>query len=128
MTEESRTFAHSVLRNADNENEGVVLFCTVPNHMNWRSVKAAFVQANLGWVERIDLMPAGNYKKAYIYFEIGSWNMNDKREEYDHLKNGGALRVYYREGQYFNVKISNSRRVSWEEAVQRRAGVKVEIV
>ena len=56
------------IENSQDE-QGVVLFTTAPNALNWRDVKRAFIEANLGWVDRVDLVPSGKYKKAYIFFK-----------------------------------------------------------
>jgi len=113
--------------NAQDTN-GVILFTTAPNQLNWRDVKRAFIEANLGWVERVDLIPSGKYKKAYIYFEADKWNTEEKNGEYEHLQQGNSIRVYYQEKRYFNTRISSARRSTREEAIKRVPKVRVEIV
>lgn len=115
------------MENSQDEN-GVILFTTAPNQLNWRDVKRAFIEANLGWVDRVDLIPAGKYKKAFIYFEKNRWNQTEKDGEYQHLQQGNAIRVYYQENRYFNTKISTVKRTTREEALQRVPRVRVEIV
>ena len=112
--------------NATDEN-GIVLFTTTPNQLNWRDVKRAFIECNLGWVERVDLIPSGKYKKAYIYFEKGKWNMDEKENEYMHLQAGKSIRVYYQEQRYFNTRVSTVKRSTREEAMRRLPQVRVEI-
>lgn len=107
---------------------GVVLFTTTPNQLNWRDVKSAFIQANLGWVERVDLIPMGKYKKAYIYIAANKWNFDENKESYEYMQKGNAIRVYYQQDRYFNTRISTSKRTSKEEAIRRIPKVRVELL
>ncbi len=112
--------------NSSDEN-GVVLFTTCPNQLNWRNVKKAFVDADFGWVDRVDLVPSGKFKKAYIYFEAHKWNQ-EKDEEYDALQHGKTLKVFYDSNRFFKVRVSNNKRITREEALKRRENkVRVEI-
>lgn len=110
------------------DTNGVILFTTAPNQLNWRDVKRAFIEAELGWVERVDLIPSGKFKKAYIYFEADRWNMEGKNGEYEHLQEGSSIRVYYQENRYFNTRISSAKRSTREEAIKRVPKVRVEII
>ena len=107
---------------------GVILFTTTPNQLNWRDVKSAFIQANLGWVERVDLIPMGKYKKAYIYIAPNKWNFDDNKESYDFMQKGNAIRVYYQQDRYFNTRISTSKRTTKEEAIRRIPKVRIELM
>ena len=107
---------------------GIVLFTTAPNQLNWRDVKRAFIEADLGWVERVDLIPSGKYKKAFIYYEPNKWNLAQKQAEYEHLQGGNSVRVYYQENRYFNTRISTTKRTTREEALKRTPQVRVEMV
>jgi hypothetical protein len=115
--------------NGDNE-QGVILFCMIPSRLNWRSVKAAIIKADLGWIERVDVSPSSsNFKKCFIYFEPNSWN-KEKESELEHLKNGNALKLFYAGEKYLHVKLSTAKRISREEAIsqrQRLASVRVEM-
>lgn len=116
--------------NGDNE-KGIILFCTLPSRLNWRSVKAAIIKANLGWIERVDVSPSSsNFKKCFIYLEPHSWNTEEKATELEHLKNGNALKVFYAGEKYLHVKLSTAPRITREEAISRRqklASVRVEM-
>ena len=116
-------------RNGNNE-EGIILFCTIPSRLHWRSIKAAFIKADLGWIERVDVSPSpSNFKKCFVYFEPHSWN-TEKESELEHLKNGNALKVFYAGEKYLHVKLSTAPRMTREEAIsqrQRLASVRVEM-
>lgn len=110
------------------DEKGIVLFTTCPNQLNWRDVKKSFVEADFGWVERVDLVPSGKYKKAYIYFEPNKWNMKDKEEEYEALQNGKSLKVFYQMNRFFKVKVATTKKISRDEALKRREkSIRVEI-
>lgn len=109
------------------DEQGVVLFTTCPNQLNWRNVKKAFVETDFGWINRVDLVPAGKFKKAYIYFEANKWNM-EKEVEYEALQQGKTLKVFYDTNRFFKVRVSNNKRITREEALKRRENkVRVEI-
>jgi hypothetical protein len=127
-SQKSNTDNQSFFKENSQDENGVILFTTAPNQLNWRDVKNAFIEANLGWVDRVDLVPAGKYKKAFIYFEKNKWNRANKDGEYQHLQQGHAIRVYYQENRFFNTKISVVKRTTREEALQRLPRVRVEIV
>ena len=125
MTDKTINDGHFKQNSTDES--GVVLFTTTPNHLNWRDIKKAYIEAGLGWVERVDLVPSGKYKKAFIYFEPYKWNMEDKQAEYDHLQTGGAIKVFYEGERYFNTRVSTQEKITKEEAVRRAPRVRVEI-
>ena len=109
------------------DEQGVVLFTTCPNQLNWRNVKKAFVETDFGWINRVDLVPAGKFKKAYIYFEANKWNM-EKEVEYEALQQGKTLKVFYDTNRFFKVRVSNNKRITRDEALKRRENkVRVEI-
>ena len=113
--------------NSSDEN-GIVLFTTCPNQLNWRDVKKSFVEADFGWVDRVDLVPSGKFKKAYIYFEPNRWNMNTKEEEYEALQQGKSLKVFYQNNRFFKVKVATTKKISRDEALKRREkSIRVEI-
>jgi len=113
--------------NSSDEN-GIVLFTTCPNQLNWRDVKKSFVEADFGWVERVDLVPSGKYKKAYIYFEPNKWNMQSKENEYIALQQGRGLKVFYQNNRFFKVKVATTKKITRDEALKRsEKSIRVEI-
>ena len=116
-----------ILEENSRDENGVVLFTTCPNQLNWRNVKKAFVEADFGWINRVDLVPSGKFKKAYIYFEANKWNM-EKEAEYEALQQGKTLKVFYDTNRFFKVRVSNNKRITRDEALKRRENkVRVEI-
>ena len=70
------------------------------------------IEANLGFVEAVHLLPRGQYKRAYVHFRANSWNMRDPvaRQALTALQNGQKIRIEYDEPWYWEVSISRSER------------------
>lgn len=118
----------AIFKENSQDSSGVVLFTTAPNNLNWRDVKRAFIESSLGWVERVDLIPSGKFKKAFIYIEPNKWNMESKQGEYEHLQQGNSIRVYYQQERFFSTRISRTKKTTREEAIKRVPRVRVEMV
>ena len=111
-------------KNSD-PNQGVsVVIPRMFNNLNWRRVKHIFVQANFGFVERVDVIPRGEHKTAYVHFAPGKWNMrsHEARQFLTKLQNGEEVQFVYDEPWYWKISISNSVRPS--EGPKKKAGRK----
>ena len=84
--------------------EGVTLVIPriFPN-ISWKRVKKHMIEANLGFVERVDLIPIINlegkvmHKRAFVHFAPGRWNMRDNtvRTALEVLSNGKSIELEY---------------------------------
>lgn len=78
-------------------------------NINHRRIKQCMIDADLGFVERVDTirLPNGN-KRAYVHFAPGRWNMRDAeaREALTKLQNGGIIGILYDDPWFWNVSIS----------------------
>ena len=78
-------------------------------NINHRRIKQHMIEADLGFVERVDVirLPNGN-KRAYVHFAAGRWNMRDHeaREALTKLQSGGSIGILYDDPWYWNVSIS----------------------
>jgi hypothetical protein len=78
-------------------------------NINHRRIKQHMIDADLGFVERVDVirLPNGN-KRAYVHFAAGRWNMRDAeaREALTKLQNGGIIGILYDDPWFWNVSIS----------------------
>lgn len=127
-TQQEGVYKNAIFKENSQDSSGVVLFTTAPNNLNWRDVKRAFIESGLGWVERVDLIPSGKFKKAFIYIEPNKWNMESKQGEYEHLQSGNSIRVYYQQERFFSTRISTTKKTTREEAIRRVPRVRVEMV
>ena len=96
--------------NSDND-KGISLYIPrVFNNLHWRFVKNLFVAFNWGYVERVDLVHNGAYKKAYIHFRAGSWNMENPEAcaVLNRLQNGGVEHIVYHDPWFWMVMLSKS--------------------
>ena len=122
------SFSQSQLDNFQkNSNPNLGVTIVIPrmfNNLNWRRVKHIFVQANFGFVERIDVIPKGDHKTAYVHFAAGKWNMrsHEAREFLTQLQNGNEVQFVYDEPWYWKIRISNSERPS--EGFKKKTGRK----
>ena len=103
---------------ADNSGDTVSLcIARVFPNIGWRRVKRHMIDAQLGFVERVDVVPVYKenklvYKRAFVHFRKNSWNMRDPeaREALDRLRAGESIRLVYEDPWWWNVTISTSPR------------------
>ncbi len=98
----------------------------------WTDVKQAFIDTGMGFIERVDLIPVWKegklvYKRAYIHFAAGKWNMRDHRETLTHLQEGNIIHVDYEKQWYWKASISDSERPA-EGSKKKEYAVKVNMV
>lgn len=112
-------------QNNSDPNHGVsIVIPRMFNNLNWRRVKHIFVQANFGFVERVDVVAKGDHKTAYVHFAPGKWNMrsHEARHFLTKLQNGEEVQLVYDDPWYWKIRISNSVRPS--EGPKQRVGRK----
>ena len=84
------------------------------NNIGWRRIKQHMIEANLGFVERVDVIPVagGAYKRAFVHFAAGKWNMRDEtaRETLAALQEGKRIKLEYDEPWYWLAGISGAER------------------
>ena len=102
------------VKNSD-PNQGVSLCIPrVFNNIGWRRIKQHMIEANLGFVERVDVIPVagGAYKRAFVHFAAGKWNMRDEtaREMLTALQEGQKIKLEYDEPWYWLAGISGAER------------------
>ena len=84
------------------------------NNIGWRRIKQHIIDANLGFVERVDVVPVagGKYKRAFVHFAAGRWNMRDAtaRAALKALQEGKKIKLEYEAPWYWLVSISGAAR------------------
>ena len=84
------------------------------NNIGWRRIKQHIIEANLGFVERVDVIPVagGAYKRAFVHFAAGKWNMRDEtaRKMLTALQEGKKIKLLYDEPWYWLCGISGAER------------------
>lgn len=106
--------------NNSNPNNGISIciprvFKNIPH---WR-IKKHFIEANLGFVERVDVIHVPSkdvngkgYKRAYVHFAPGKWNMRDQeaRSVLTALQHKQEVKIMYEEPWFWKITISTSQR------------------
>ena len=106
--------------NNSNPNNGISIciprvFKNIPH---WR-IKRHFIEANLGFVERVDVIHVPSkdgkgkgYKRAYVHFAPGKWNMRDQeaRNVLTALQHKQEVKIMYEEPWFWKITISTSQR------------------
>ena len=87
-----------------------------PN-IGWRRIKRHMIEAQLGFVERVDVIPVYRdgkiaYKRAFVHFRTNSWNNRDPdaRRALQRLRDGETVRLVYEDPWWWSVNISTSPR------------------
>ena len=82
-TQSSKSSKMSVeeIFNMNSSPEAGVSICIprVFNNINYRRIKEIFVGLRWGFVERVDVVPMGQFKRAYVHFAPGRWNTRNRQ-------------------------------------------------
>ena len=114
----SRTFSATQQANfAKNSDPAQGVSICIPrlfNNISWKRIKGHMIDANLGFVERVDVVPVAgkNYKRAFVHFAAGKWNMRDStaRAALKALQEGKKIKLEYESPWYWLVGISGAAR------------------
>ena len=113
-SESKSTMSREDIRAANSDPKQGVSICIprVFNNINWKRIKELFITMNWGFVERVDLIPCGSHKRAYVHYAPGKWNMRDRqaRNALTALQNGEEVKVVYDEPWFWKLSISNSKK------------------
>ena len=82
------------------------------NNIGWRRIKQHMIEANLGYVERVDVIPLGGFKRAFVHFRANGWNTRDPtaRAALQALQEGKKIKLEYEAPWYWLVSISGAKR------------------
>lgn len=111
-TKTTTTMSREEIRAANsNPNQGVsICIPRVFNNIGWRRIKQVFIDLRWGFIERVDVIPCGKFKRAYVHFAPGKWNMRDRtaRTALTSLQNGDEVQIMYDEPWFWKISISGS--------------------
>ena len=122
-SESKRTFSSqqqaNFAENSDNEGHGIsICLPRVFKNIGYRRVFRHMREANLGFVERVDVVPVYGkdgtiaYKRAFVHFAKGRWNMRDHtaRAALEALKSGKRIKIEYDTPWFWLAGISGAKR------------------
>ena len=111
-TKTTTTMSREEIRAANSDpNQGVsICIPRVFNNIGWRRVKQTFIDLRWGFIDRVDVIPCGKFKRAYVHFAPGKWNMRDSRARsaLTSLQNGDEVKILYDEPWFWKISISSS--------------------
>jgi len=114
MSKYSATQQVNFTKNSDPQQGISLCIPRVFNNIGWRRIKQHIIEANLGFVERIDVVQVaeGKYKRAFVHFAPGKWNMRDStaRDALKALQSGAKIKLEYESPWYWLVGISGAAR------------------
>jgi len=98
-----------------NSNPAVGISLCIPrvfNNINWRRIKQIFIDLHWGHVERVDLVPKGAFKRAFVHFAPGKWNVRDQEamKVLAALKAGTEVKIVYDEPWYWKIGLSRAKK------------------
>ena len=86
-------------------------------NIGWRRIKQHMIEANLGFIERVDVIPVYKFgkvihKRAFVHFGADKWNMRDAtaRQALKVLQEGKKIKLEYESPWYWLVGISGAER------------------
>ena len=111
-----------------NPAEGVSLCIPrVFNNIGYKRIKDVFIRMGWGFVERVDLIQLKGFKRAYVHFKAGEWNMRSREamSALEALKAGDEVTITYDDPWFWKIGISRSARPA--EAPKPKPRPKVQI-
>jgi hypothetical protein len=101
------------------------------NNISWRRIKRHMIEANLGFVERVDVIPVngGQFKRAFVHFSPGKWNMRDTmaRQALTALQAGKRIKLMYEDPWFWLVSISGAAKPD-EAPKPRERKVRIDLI
>ena len=84
------------------------------NNINYRRIKEVFIRMNWGFVERVDVVQLRGFKRAYVHFEAGKWNVRNAgaMAALEAMKRCEAVHITYDDPWYWKLGISRSVRAA----------------
>lgn len=98
-----------------NPAEGVSLCIPrVFNNIGYKRIKEVFIRMRWGYVERVDVVQLQGFKRAYVHFKAGEWNMRSREamEALEAMKRREEVTVTYDDPWFWKIGISRSPRPS----------------
>lgn len=103
---------HEEIRTANSDpNQGVsICIPRVFPNIGWRRIKQVFCDLRWGFIDRVDVIHCGEFKRAYIHFAPGKWNMRDRKAQgaLTSLQNGDEVKILYDDPWFWKISISVS--------------------
>ena len=115
-------FATIAALSGDNSKGVSLCIPRVFNNISWRRIKSIFIALNWGYVERVDVVPSGGTKRAFIHFAPNKFNAKHILEP---LCEGKQVKIVYDEPWYWNISLSRSPKPA--EAPKPRKQFEVEV-
>ena len=84
------------------------------NNIGWRRVKQTMIACDWGYVERVDMISQGSFKRAFVHFAPGRWNTQNRTamSVLEALKAGDEVKIVYDEPWYWKIGLSRSAKPS----------------
>lgn len=97
-------------RNADPDRGVSICIPRVFNNINYRRIKQIFINLNWGFVERVDVIPMGQFKRAYVHYAPGRWNTRDREamQALEAMRNKEEVKILYDDPWFWKIGISVS--------------------
>ena len=82
------------------------------NNISWQRIKRIFIDLHWGFVERVDVVPCGQFKRAFVHFAPGKWNMRDRQAQdvLAALKSGNEIKIVYDEPWFWKISLSRAKK------------------
>jgi hypothetical protein len=84
------------------------------NNINYWRIKEVFIRMNWGFVERVDVVQLRGFKRAYVHFEAGKWNVGNAEAmaALEAMKRCEPVHITYDDPWYWKLGISRSARAA----------------
>ena len=97
------------------------------NNISWRKIKEVIIACGWGFVERVDVIPKGSHKRAFIHFKAGGWNTQNAEamKVLKAFQEGKNVTVLYDDPWYWKISLSRSHKPAEQPQPRRRPAVAI---
>lgn len=101
-------------KNSEPESGVSLCIARVFNNISWKRIKDVFISLNWGRVDRVDVIHMGTYKRAYVHFLPGRWNVRNHEavSALEAMQKGEEVKVLYDDPWFWKIGISRSQKPS----------------
>lgn len=98
------------------------------NNIGWRRIKQTFIDLQWGFVERVDVIPKGEYKRAFVHFSPGKWNEKDEEActVLKALQEGGTVKIVYDDPWFWKISLSRAKKPAEAPKPKSRPTVQID--
>lgn len=123
----SSSVSSNTIANCNPETGVSLCIPRVFNNIGWRRIKQTMISCGWGYVDRVDVIPCGTHKRAFVHFAPGKWNTRsgEAMAVLEAFRNGQQVQVVYDEPWFWKISASGSKKPAEGPKPKQRPTVRI---